>query len=167
MKFKKGALGGTFSLLHEGHRHLLKRALEYVDRLVVGISTDELVETLEKDHPVESMQERVERLAEFLAKEGALERCEIVPLDDRAGPAARDPEIECLIATDETLLSALEVNLLRMARALPPLSVVVVEPLLDSDGVPLSSTRLWRSRLRRGSGDTESQTTPAEIRFRS
>ena len=32
---------GTFDLLHYGHINLLKRAKEYGDYLVVGLSTDE------------------------------------------------------------------------------------------------------------------------------
>ncbi len=148
MKFRRGALGGTFSLLHEGHKHLIRRALEYAERLVIGVSSNELVERLGKSHPVEDLAERIERLKEFLAREHALHRCEVVVIDDRAGPAASDPELDCLIATDETLMSALEVNVHRISRGLPPLSLVVVEPLLDYDGTPLSSTRLWE-RLRR------------------
>lgn len=144
MKFRRGALGGTFSLLHEGHKHLIRRALEYAERLVIGVSSSELVEKLGKSHPVEDLAERIERLKDFLARERLLHRCEVVAIDDRAGPAASDPELDCLIATDETLTAALEVNLLRISRGLPPLSLIVVEPLLDSDGTPVSSTKLWR-----------------------
>lgn len=36
---------GTFDLLHYGHLNLLKRASLLGDRLIVGVSTDEFVET--------------------------------------------------------------------------------------------------------------------------
>ena len=39
---KIGITFGTFDMLHIGHIRLIKRASTYCDKLIVGVSTDEL-----------------------------------------------------------------------------------------------------------------------------
>jgi glycerol-3-phosphate cytidylyltransferase len=49
---------GTFDLFHYGHLEILKRARELGDRLIVGISTDELNFTKKNKYPIYSFYER-------------------------------------------------------------------------------------------------------------
>jgi glycerol-3-phosphate cytidylyltransferase len=51
---------GTFDVLHVGHIRVLKRAAEYGDRLVVGISSDELNMAKKGRAPVFDQDERLE-----------------------------------------------------------------------------------------------------------
>ena len=51
---------GTFDVLHVGHIRVLKRAAEYGDRLVVGVSADELNMAKKGRAPVFDQDERVE-----------------------------------------------------------------------------------------------------------
>jgi glycerol-3-phosphate cytidylyltransferase len=51
---------GTFDVLHVGHIRILKRAAELGDRLVVGVSADELNIRKKGRAPVFSQEERVE-----------------------------------------------------------------------------------------------------------
>lgn len=51
---------GTFDLLHIGHIHILKRAKALGDRLVVGISTDQLNYKKKGIKPVYSERDRLE-----------------------------------------------------------------------------------------------------------
>jgi glycerol-3-phosphate cytidylyltransferase len=51
---------GTFDVLHVGHIRVLKRAAEYGDRLVVGISSDELNLAKKGRAPVFDQDERLE-----------------------------------------------------------------------------------------------------------
>lgn len=55
-----GYTTGVFDLFHIGHLNILKRAKEQCDRLVVGVSTDELVEDYKKHRPVIPFAERME-----------------------------------------------------------------------------------------------------------
>lgn len=51
---------GTFDVLHVGHVRVLNRAAEMGDRLVVGVSSDELNFSKKGRYPVFSQDERLE-----------------------------------------------------------------------------------------------------------
>lgn len=55
-----GYTTGVFDLFHIGHLRLLQRAKNECDRLIVGVSTDELVETYKDKRPVIPFEERIE-----------------------------------------------------------------------------------------------------------
>jgi len=146
MRYEKVALGGTFSLLHPGHRHLLKYALSIAGEVVVGVTSDEFAASLGKSHPVEPYEVRALRVLRYcLRKARRGQRVTVTVLDDVGGPAGEDPSIEALIATEETFINALGVLKSRVEAGLKPLHIIVVEPLLDSRGNPFSSTRIWQS----------------------
>lgn len=62
MSKKKSIVGyttGVFDLFHIGHLNILKRAKEFCDYLIVGVSTDELVQDYKKKMPAIPYQERL------------------------------------------------------------------------------------------------------------
>ena len=142
-KIRVGIVGGTFSLLHTGHKYLLREAAKVVDNLIIGVTSDKFVKEMNKDHPVEPFSIRINRLIEFLREEKILEKCRIVKIDDFMGPAGRMKELDAIIVTDETLSGALEINAYRVKLGLNPLVIITVNAVLDETGVPLSSTKLW------------------------
>lgn len=50
---------GTWDLFHIGHLNILKRAKGFGDKLVVGVSTDELVAQYKKRKPVIPFEQRM------------------------------------------------------------------------------------------------------------
>lgn len=59
-KYKVGYTTGAFDLFHIGHLNILKHAKEYCDYLIVGVSTDELIEQYKHKTPVIPFEERME-----------------------------------------------------------------------------------------------------------
>jgi len=57
-KYKVGYTSGVFDMFHIGHLNIIKRAKELCDYLIVGISTDELVEEYKHKKPVIPFDDR-------------------------------------------------------------------------------------------------------------
>ena len=62
-KERVGYTTGVFDLFHVGHLRLLQRAKSRCDRLIVGVSTDDLVESYKNKRPVIPYEERIEIVA--------------------------------------------------------------------------------------------------------
>ena len=55
-----GFTTGVYDMFHIGHLHLLKKAKNRCDYLIVGISTDELVESYKNKTPIIPFEHRLE-----------------------------------------------------------------------------------------------------------
>ena len=58
-KYKTGYTTDVYEMFHIGHLNLLKRARQQCERLIVGVSTDELAEAYKQKHPVIPFRERI------------------------------------------------------------------------------------------------------------
>jgi pantetheine-phosphate adenylyltransferase len=145
------AMGGTFDVLHSGHKELLRKAFAVGRKVMIGVTSDEFARSLHKPHKVDPYPRRKVDLERLLGKWRVLPRARIVPLDNRYGPTVESSRINALIVSRRTIGTAYEINAERKAKGLKPLEIVPIDLLLADDHRPISSTRIRRGMIdRRG-----------------
>jgi len=143
------AVGGTFDEFHKGHRALLMKAFEVGERVLIGLCSDKLVESLSKPHVTASYEDRLEELNRFLQERGVLERAEIMPLNDPFGVTLSKGCVEALIVSRETEHMAVRINEERERRRLPPLQIIVIDMVPSENHVSISTTRIRHGEIDR------------------
>jgi pantetheine-phosphate adenylyltransferase len=145
------AMGGTFDVLHYGHKELLKHAFAVGRRVMIGVTSEDFAKSLHKPHKVDSYGKRRGDLERLLKRWRVLSRARVVPLHDRFGPTVTASNIDALVVSKRTIRTAYEINAKRRAKALRPLEIVPIDLLLAEDRRPISSTRIRRGKIdRRG-----------------
>jgi pantetheine-phosphate adenylyltransferase len=148
------AVGGTFDLLHSGHKVLLRKAFSNGNKVLIGLVTDPFAEHMAKPHAITSYDRRLRMIKKFLDSECVAGRARIVPLNDASGAAASDPSIEALVVSSETLRSGRKINEARVSNGLRPLDLLRVKLVQAQDGRPISTTRIRAGEITR-SGRTK------------
>jgi len=145
--YKLVALGGTFDVLHAGHRHLLDEAFRLGDVVLIGVTSDRFVASLDKKHQVRPFASRVRDLNRFLKTQHWYSRARISALREPYGPAARRKKLQALIVSRGTLASGHRLNRLRAQNGLPPVDLRTVNLLKAADGNPISATRIRNGEI--------------------
>lgn len=140
------AVAGTFGPLHDGHRSLLETALEFGDRVVVGLTTDELARS-SRTRPVPPFEEREAGVRAAVAAIDPDRSVEIRPVEDEHGFAATDPDLDALVVSPETMEELPDINARRRERGLAPLLGLVVPFVVADDDERISSTRVVRGEI--------------------
>lgn len=148
-RLKWVSVGGTFDVMHKGHWFLLEETFNVGDQAIVGITTDEFVTTMKKNHQVDTYENRLEDVKAFLQEKGYLERAKIVPLYDPFGPTIDNDELEGIVVSEETEVTAEVINKMRVEGGKKPLLIFVITMVLADDGRPISSTRVRKQEVDR------------------
>jgi len=143
------AMGGTFDVLHRGHKKLLRQAFALGRKVMIGVTTDDFAKSLHKPHKFDSYTKRKRDLERLLERWGVLSRARIVPLHDRYGPTVRTSNIEALVVSRRTIKTAYEINAKRSRNGLKPLAIDPIDLILAEDRRPISSTRIRRGKIDR------------------
>jgi pantetheine-phosphate adenylyltransferase len=134
-------LGGTFEVIHKGHRTLLARAFMLGDRVLIGLTTDHLANSTRRRR-VCPYSDRLWALEEYVMRSHPTAEFVIQPIDDRFGPAVKLEDLDVLVVSENTRSTGLQINEERERRGLRPLEIVTIPHVLADDGRPISSTRV-------------------------
>lgn len=146
-QFKKIALGGTFDHFHYGHLVFLGSAFLNAEKVVIGLTTDNLIKNKPYSWAIQTFKERKKNLLNYLSQRDRLKKAEIVPLEDSFGPSISQKDIEALVVTSRTKKTALMINRIRKRRNLPPLTILEVPLLRGMDKRIISSDRIRRGEI--------------------
>jgi len=148
-KFNTVLVGGTFDQFHKGHRALIMKAFEVDERVMIGLSSDQLAQELRKNHEVATYEQRLRELRGFLRSQGVFDRAKIVPLDTPYGITLSTTIAEALVVSKETEPVGITINQKRKASGLKPLELVIIDMVPAEDCIPISSTRIRHGEIDR------------------
>ena len=134
----KVAIGGTFSVLHKGHRALLDKAFELGDEVAIGLMSDEYA--VKHKLKMTSMQERRAQVVQYAETKGKPYAVHII--ESSVGEATRDGTIDAIVVSPETVGNVAIINAEREKRGLKRLMIVQIGHILADDYCPISSTRV-------------------------
>uniref|UniRef100_K7GAD4 Coenzyme A synthase n=1 Tax=Pelodiscus sinensis TaxID=13735 RepID=K7GAD4_PELSI len=130
--YRDVVVGGTFDRLHNAHKILLSACcLLAENRLLIGISDKDLLENKVLKELIQPYEQRVEKLCEFLVDVKPSLRYDIVPLVDPCGPSITDPDLECIVVSEETRKGGVTVNKKRLENGLPELALHEIRLVKD------------------------------------
>lgn len=140
--YEWAAIGGTFDRLHKGHKTLLRRAFELGKKVLIGLTTQEMVKHKSDWENIAKYDERESELENWLQSEGYNERYIIRPLHDKFGPAISMEELQLIVVSEETCPVAKEINEIRNEHGLSLLHIAVLTMVMAEDHTSISSTRI-------------------------
>jgi len=148
-RFSTVLVGGTFDEFHKGHRALIMKAFEVGERVMIGLSSDQLARELRKNHEVTSYEQRLVELRNFLRTQDVFDRAKIVPLDTTYGITLSTTIAQALVVSKETEPVGTTINKKRKASGLRPLELVVIDMVPAEDCIAISSTRIRHGEIDR------------------
>lgn len=146
MKYKHIAIGGTFDLLHEGHKKFIRYAFSLGERVTMGVTSDELVKEL-KGGSHQAFDQRFKSICDFINLNKFSSRASVVSLDNFFGPTLFDKTIDCLLVTKDSLAGANVINEARIKLVFKALPVEIFPLVIGSDNKILSSKRIRNGEI--------------------
>ncbi|MBQ3684975.1 MAG: inosine/xanthosine triphosphatase [Candidatus Methanomethylophilaceae archaeon] len=134
---KVAAVAGTFNVIHDGHRALLREAFSRGDRVLVGITSDAMAAEGRAEYVPLSIREPALR-----RELDGMGEYDIYVIDDLYGPPEMD-SVDVLVVSEETRGNAELINESRISRGVPPLEIDCI-PLLMGDSGKISASEILR-----------------------
>jgi len=145
-KFQLVATGGTFDIIHSGHIALLSESFEISQKVIIGLTSDELASRKHKKL-VNDYSKRLASLVGLIEKNFPNTEYQISKLDNDFGPAVLEGNVEALVTSEETQPQGDVLNKLRSEKNLSTVEIIVVPMVLAKDGKRISTTRIKNSEI--------------------
>jgi len=142
-------MGGTFDHLHDGHKFLLRTALQLSHNIEIGLTSQNLLKNKKAISKLEDYNTRETNLKNFICSFTDLSRVNIVEIKNWNDMAkySQDPDYEGLILSQETYSNAVKLNELREEKGLNPLILIVIPLIKDKSSQKISSTAIREKLL--------------------
>ncbi|MCL4333007.1 MAG: pantetheine-phosphate adenylyltransferase [Candidatus Thermoplasmatota archaeon] len=137
-------LGGTFSVLHKGHRAMLSEAASTGEPVIIGLTTDEFLGA-RKGYSTPPYPLREKNLSTFLRTISS--NFTILPLNSDLGNAFSSQQYDSIVVSPETYPNALKINEKRISGNMAPLAIRLVPHVLADDLFPISSSRILSGEI--------------------
>jgi len=139
-KKKKVVVGGTFDILHDGHKALLRKAFS-LGEVTIGLTSNIWAENIKK-RKVKNFKPRKKELEDFAGREFKV-KPKIVKIEDKFGPTLKE-DFDYIVVSPETYPGAVLINLKRKKIKKKLIKIVKIEFVLDEDGKPISATKIFK-----------------------
>ena len=144
-KKKKVVIGGSFNVLHKGHKALLSEAFK-LGNVTVGLTSNILARKI-KRRKVKDFKYRRKELKNFIKKEFDI-KPKIVKIEDKFGPTLKK-DFDYIVVSPRTYKTALLINKERQKRNKNPIKIIKINFVLAQDRKPISSTRILKGKITR------------------
>lgn len=148
--YRRVVLGGTFDRLHLGHKILLGEGCLFAEEnLTVGVTTGEM--NLKKSLPelIQLTTVRINSVVQFIETVKPQIGHSVVPITDMFGPTITDPDLQCIVVSDETKKGGEIVNQERQKKGYSELDVYVIDLVQDQCHGQFEETKISSSSLRK------------------
>lgn len=148
--YRRVVLGGTFDRLHLGHKILLGEGCLFAEEnLTVGVTTGEM--NLKKSLPelIQLTTVRIDSVVQFIETVKPQIGHSVVPITDMFGPTITDPDLQCIVVSDETKKGGEIVNQERQKKGYSELDVYVIDLVQDQCHGRFEETKISSSSLRK------------------
>jgi len=150
VKYKLLVCGGTFDLLHAGHKSFLKKVFESSDKVLLGITSNLYTQSFKNNPQIEDFEIRKQAVEHFLDSINVLERVRIVAIDNAYEPYLETSiDYQAIAVTPQTEKTAIDINIKRKENGVSQLDTLVVPMDLAGDGKAISSTRIRNGEVNR------------------
>jgi inosine/xanthosine triphosphatase len=139
----KVGVGGTFNVLHRGHRALLDKAFEVGDEVAIGVMSD----AYSAKHKLRSvpLESRLSAIKEYLATKSKPFTINVI--NDAEGNLMHDASLSSIVVSPERFTRAEELSKKRKEMGLSELRIYRIGYILADDCTPISSSRVLEGEI--------------------
>lgn len=143
VKDKKVVVGGTFDILHKGHKAFLRKAFS-LGKVCIGLTSRAMAQRRKK-RKVRPFEQRKKDLVRFIKKEFKI-KAKIVKIEDEFGPTLKE-DFDYIVVSPGTFKTAVLINKIRKNKKKRPIKIVKIKFILAQDGKPISATRILKGEI--------------------
>lgn len=144
----KVCIGGTFDIIHKGHKLLISKAFEVANKdgfVFIGLTKNKLID---KKKDVKNWDLRKKNLEEYISKKDYKTDFLIEVIEDIYGPTIED-DFDAIVVSKETEKNAKKINKKRKDKNKKPMKIIVIPYVYADDKRPISATRIKKGEINR------------------